>query len=152
MRLTGLTKEIIEKVSENPGLHMAELANELGLHPRSIDRPVRTLRELGLLRTKQGRSGGIFPTEDAKILLRKGEISLGRAFDIKIVSKDRPGLLADISTKIAQNGGNIVSTSLNKPTGYTVQMVLRVEGSDPKTLENSIREIKEIEDLRIESL
>ncbi|MFQ5887994.1 MAG: ACT domain-containing protein [Candidatus Hydrothermarchaeales archaeon] len=152
MRLTGLTKEILEHVVENPGLHMADLAGSLGLHPRSIDRHVRTLRELGLIRTKQGRAGGLLPTEDAKVLLRKGEISLGYVVDIKIVSNDRPGLLADISSKIAQNGGNIVSTSLNKPTGYTVQMVLRVEGADPKALENSISEISDIEDLRIETI
>ena len=92
------------------------------------------------------------PTEDAKFLIRKVEVSLGYAVDIKIVSKDRPGLLADISSKIAQNGGNIVSTSLNKPTGYTVQMVIRVEGADPKMLESSILEINEIEDLRIEAV
>ncbi len=152
MRLTGLTKEILEQVDQNPGLHMADLAESLGLHPRSIDRHVRTLRELGLIRTKQGRAGGLLPTEDAKVLIRKGEVSLGFAVDIKIVSRDRPGLLADISSKIAQNGGNIVSTSLNKPTGYTVQMVIRVEGADPKMLEGSILEINEIEDLRIEAV
>ncbi|MEE8358669.1 MAG: ACT domain-containing protein [Candidatus Hydrothermarchaeales archaeon] len=152
MRLTGLTKEILENVDENPGLHMADLAKNLGLHPRSIDRHIRTLRELGLIRTKRGRAGGLLPTEDAKVLLRKGEVSLGYAIDIMIVSNDRPGLLADISSKIAQNGGNIVSTSLNKPTGYTVQMVIRVEGADPKVLESSIKEITDIKDIRIETI
>lgn len=150
MRLSGLTKEIIARVIEDPGIHMADLAETLGVHTRSLDRPIRTLRELGLLRTKRGRAGGILPTEDAKVLLRKGEISLGYVVDIKIVSNDRPGLLADISSKIANNGGNIVSTSLNKPTGYIVQMVLRVEGADPRDLERSISKIKDIEDLKVE--
>lgn len=149
MRLTGLAKQILAQVVRDPGINMRELAKKINKSPRSVEWPLRTLRELDLVRTKAGRKGGIYPTEDGRFLLETGEIILSQRVEIEIAAQDKVGLLAEVSSNITKSGGNIVATTLGKPNPHTVEIHLSVEGVGKDRLKEALSKISGVEKLRI---
>ncbi|EHP87764.1 Rrf2 family transcriptional regulator [Methanotorris formicicus] len=111
MKVSGLTKEIMELLKTYSTTK--EIAEKLNMHPKNIDRHIRTLRDLGLVETKKGKKGGIKLTKDGRYLIEKGEINLS-IIKVQIIAKDRIGLLAEITSKISEINGNILSTTLEK--------------------------------------
>ncbi len=111
MRPEGTTKKIME-ILKHPAT-TKEIAEYLNLHPKNVDRYIRVLRDLGLVTTKKGKNGGAYLTKEGKYLIEKGHISLITT-KVQIVAEDRIGLLADISSKISNMGGNILSTTLER--------------------------------------
>ncbi|WP_421077271.1 Rrf2 family transcriptional regulator [Methanothermococcus sp. Ax23] len=111
MKLEGTTKKIMELLTEYSTTK--DIAEHLNLHPKNIDRYIRVLRDLGLVMTKKGKNGGVFLTEEGKYLIEKKYISL-ITIKVQIVTEDRIGLLADISSEISKIGGNILSTTLER--------------------------------------
>ena len=149
MRLSGLAKQILAQAVKEPGIKMKDLARKISKSPRSVEWPLRVLRELGLIRTKAGRKGGIYPTEDGRFLLETGEVILSQRVEIEIVAQDRMGLLAEISSNITKSGGSIVATTLGKPNPYIVEIHLSVEGVGKDRLKDALSKISGVEKLKI---
>ncbi|ABR56484.1 ACT domain-containing protein [Methanococcus aeolicus] len=124
MELQGTTKNIMEQLLKYNTTK--DIAQQLNLHPKNVDRYIRVLRDLGLLTTKKGRSGGAYLTKEGIYLVEKNKISLITT-KVQIIAKDRIGLLADISLNISNLGGNILSTTLEKEGDNIVIIWLTVE-------------------------
>ncbi|MBW9221850.1 Rrf2 family transcriptional regulator [Methanothermococcus sp. SCGC AD-155-C09] len=135
MKLEGTTKKIMELLSKYNTTK--EISKDLNLHPKNVDRYIRVLRDLGLVITKKGKNGGVYITEEGKYLLEKGQISLMMA-KVRIVAEDRIGLLADISLKISEIGGNILSTTLERENNKVV-IWLSLENVDFKKLKATLK-------------
>jgi len=135
MKLEGTTKKIMELLSKYNTTK--EISKDLNLHPKNVDRYIRVLRDLGLVITKKGKNGGVYITEEGKYLLEKGQISLMTA-KVRIVAEDRIGLLADISLKISEIGGNILSTTLERENNKVV-IWLSLENVDFKKLKTTLK-------------
>jgi len=135
MKLEGTTKRIMELLTECNTVK--EISNRLNLHPKNVDRYIRVLRDLGLVTTKKGKNGGVYLTEEGRYLIEKGCISL-LTRKIRIVAEDRIGLLADISSKISEIGGNILSTTLERENGDVV-IWLVIENVDVKELRRVLK-------------
>ena len=56
--LKGTRKSIMEIISNNPTITLDQIASQLGKNPRGIDKHVKILRELGVLRRVDGNNGG----------------------------------------------------------------------------------------------
>jgi ATP-dependent DNA helicase RecG len=56
--LKGTRKSIMEIISNNPTITLDQIASQLGKNPRGIDKHVKILRELGVLRRVDGKNGG----------------------------------------------------------------------------------------------
>lgn len=56
--LKGTRKSIMEIISNNPAITLDQIASQLGKNPRGIDKHVKILRELGVLRRVDGNNGG----------------------------------------------------------------------------------------------
>lgn len=56
--LKGTRKSIMEIISNNPNITLDQIASQLGKNPRGIDKHVKILRELGVLRRVDGNNGG----------------------------------------------------------------------------------------------
>ena len=135
MKVEGTTKKIMELLTECNTVK--EISNRLNLHPKNVDRYIRVLRDLGLVITKKGKNGGVYLTEEGRYLIEKGYISL-LTRKIRIVAEDRIGLLADISSKISEIGGNILSTTLEKEK-YHVVIWLEIENVDVEELRRVLK-------------
>ena len=135
MKLEGTTKRIMELLTECNTVK--EISNRLNLHPKNVDRYIRVLRDLGLVTTKKGKNGGVYLTEEGRYLIEKGYISL-LTRKIRIVAEDRIGLLADISSKISEIGGNILSTTLERENSDVV-IWLVIENVDVKELRRVLK-------------
>ena len=135
MKLEGTTKKIMELLSKYNTTK--EISKDLNLHPKNVDRYIRVLRDLGLVITKKGKNGGVYITEEGKYLLERGQISLMTA-KVRIVAEDRIGLLADISLKISEIGGNILSTTLERENNKVV-IWLSLENVDFKKLKTTLK-------------
>jgi threonine dehydratase len=70
----------------------------------------------------------------ANVLLR-GLLRDGRLLRLRMEIPDRPGVLADISTKIGASGGNIIEVSHQRlfasPSVQSAQLEVMVEARDP---------------------
>jgi predicted transcriptional regulator/predicted amino acid-binding ACT domain protein len=137
MELQGTTKNIMEQLLKYNTTK--EIAQQLNLHPKNVDRYIRVLRDLGLLTTKKGRAGGVYLTKEGTYLVEKNKISLITT-KVQIIAKDRIGLLADISLNISNLGGNILSTTLEKEGDTIVVIWLTVDN----IAINEITELKNI--------
>jgi len=135
MKLEGTTKKIMELLSKYNTTK--EISKDLNLHPKNVDRYIRVLRDLGLVITKKGKNGGVYITEEGKYLIERGQISLMTA-KVRIVAEDRIGLLADISLKISEIGGNILSTTLERENNKVV-IWLSLENVDFKKLKTTLK-------------
>lgn len=135
MKVEGTTKKIMELLTECNTVK--EISNRLNLHPKNVDRYIRVLRDLGLVITKKGKNGGVYLTEEGRYLIEKGYISL-LTRKIRIVAEDRIGLLADISSKISEIGGNILSTTLEKEKDHVV-IWLEIENVDVEELRKVLK-------------
>ncbi|AAM02238.1 Predicted transcriptional regulator of amino acid metabolism consisting of an ACT domain and a DNA-binding HTH domain [Methanopyrus kandleri AV19] len=124
-RLSGRARDILELVVNNSGITVSEISRRLGLHRSTLDRYVKILKDLGLVETKPGRGGGVYPTKDAVLLVRSGgRVTIvrrggGRA-RILIEAEDRPGLLADVTNRLASAGVNILETELKVEEGIAI--------------------------------
>ena len=135
MKLEGTTKRIMELLTECNTVK--EISNRLNLHPKNVDRYIRVLRDLGLVITKKGKNGGVYLTEEGRYLIDRGHISL-LTRKIRIVAEDRIGLLADISSKISEIGGNILSTTLERENSDVV-IWLVIENVDVEELRRVLK-------------
>jgi len=135
MKLEGTTKRIMELLTECSTVR--EISDRLDLHPKNVDRYIRVLRDLGLVTTKKGKNGGVYLTEEGRYLIEKGHISL-LTRKIRIVAEDRIGLLADISSRISEIGGNILSTTLERENGDVV-IWLEIENVDVEELRRVLK-------------
>ena len=135
MKLEGTTKKIMELLSKYNTTK--EISKDLNLHSKNVDRYIRVLRDLGLVTTKRGKNGGVYITEEGKYLLEKGQVSL-MTTKVRIVAEDRIGLLADISSKISEIGGNILSTTLEREDNKVV-IWLSLENIDFKKLKTTLK-------------
>jgi len=130
MKLEGTTRRIMELLRECNTVK--EISSRLNIHPKNVDRYIKVLRDLGLVTTKKGKKGGVYLTEEGKYLLERGHVSL-LTRKIRIVAEDRIGLLADISSKISEIGGNILSTTLEREDNQVV-IWLEIENVDVEKL------------------
>ncbi|HID47382.1 MAG TPA: ArsR family transcriptional regulator [Methanothermococcus okinawensis] len=130
MKLEGTTKRIMELLTECNTVK--EISSRLHLHPKNVDKYIRVLRDLGLVTTKKGKYGGVYLTEEGKYLVERGHVSL-LTRKIRIVAEDRRGLLADISSKISEIGGNILSTTLEREKDHVI-IWLEIENIDVEEL------------------
>ncbi|HIP16448.1 MAG TPA: ArsR family transcriptional regulator [Methanothermococcus okinawensis] len=135
MRVEGTTKKIMELLTECNTVK--EVSSKLNIHPKNVDRYIRVLRDLGLVITKKGKNGGVYLTEEGRYLIERGNISL-LTRKIRIVAEDRIGLLADISSKISEIGGNILSTTLEKEKNNVV-IWLEIENVDVEELKRVLK-------------
>lgn len=135
MKLEGTTKKIMELLSKYNTTK--EISKELNLHPKNVDRYIRVLRDLGLVTTKRGKNGGVYITKEGKYLLEKRQMSL-MMVKVRIVAEDRIGLLADISSKISEMGGNILSTTLEREDNKVI-IWLSLENIDFKKLKTTLK-------------
>ena len=135
MKLEGTTKKIMELLTKYNTVK--EISSELNIHPKNVDRYIRVLRDLGLVITKKGKNGGVYLTEEGRYLVEKGCISLITT-KIRIVAEDRIGLLADISSKISEIGGNILSTTLERENSDVV-IWLVIENVDVEELRRVLK-------------
>ncbi len=154
MHLRGRARDILELVVENPGATVSELAQRLGLHRSTMDRYIKILKDLGLVRTKPGRGGGVYPTCDSVVLVRsEGRVRLvrrgGSRARITVKAKDRPGLLADVSERFARAGVNILETELQVVDGIAV-MRFEAENVVHEEVLRELRGLKGLRELRIE--
>ncbi|NPB02172.1 MAG: ACT domain-containing protein [Methanopyri archaeon] len=126
---------------------MKEISEELGLHRSTLDRYLKILKDLGLVKTKPGRGGGVYPTTEGLTLLKAGHVELvptsGVEAIVHVEAEDRPGLLAEVSRRLAAAGANIVKTDLVVENGIA-KMRFEAEHVVP---EKVIRELDEIEGL-----
>ena len=154
MHLRGRARDILELVVDNPGTTVSELAQRLGLHRSTMDRYIKILKDLGLVRTKPGRGGGVYPTCDSVVLVRsEGRVRLvrrgGSRARITVKAKDRPGLLADVSERFARAGVNILETELQVVDGIAV-MRFEAENVVHEEVLRELRGLKGLRELRIE--
>ena len=56
--LKGTRKTIVEIIESNPNITLDQLAEQIGKNPRGIDKHVKILRELGILRRIGPDKGG----------------------------------------------------------------------------------------------
>ncbi|MHC1580879.1 HTH domain-containing protein [Methanopyrus sp.] len=154
MHLRGRARDILELVVDNPGTTVSELAQRLGLHRSTMDRYIKILKDLGLVRTKPGRGGGVYPTCDSVVLVRsEGRVRLvrrgGSRARITVKAEDRPGLLADVSERFARAGVNILETELQVVDGIAV-MRFEAENVVHEEVLRELRGLKGLRELRIE--
>jgi len=154
VHLRGRARDILKLVVENPGTTVSELAQRLGLHRSTMDRYIKILKDLGLVRTKPGRGGGVYPTCDSVVLVRsEGRVRLvrrgGSRARITVKAKDRPGLLADVSERFARAGVNILETELQVVDGIAV-MRFEAENVVHEEVLRELRGLKGLRELRIE--
>ncbi len=115
----------MELVVNNSGITVSEISRQLGLHRSTLDRYIKILKDLGLVETKPGRGGGVYPTKDAVLLVRSGgRVTIARRGGgharILIEAEDRPGLLADVTNRLASAGVNILETELKVEDGIAI--------------------------------
>ena len=64
--------------------------------------------------------------------------------EIKVLSEDRPGLLAEISASISNIGSNIESFRMDPPVGNSVQMYIILDVKDRIHLARVMRRIRRL--------
>ena len=69
-----------------------------------------------------------------------GEFSV----EIKIISDDRPGLLAEISASISETNSNIVNFRMDPPAGTSIQMFVVIEVKDRQHLAKIMRKLRRL--------
>jgi (p)ppGpp synthase/HD superfamily hydrolase len=70
----------------------------------------------------------------------KGDFSV----EIKIISDDRPGLLAEISASISEANSNIVNFRMDPPAGSSIQMFVVIELKDRQHLAKIMRRLRRL--------
>ena len=56
--LKGTRKDIVDIISNNPNVTIPQIAEQLGMNPRGIDKHLKTLREQGIIRCVGPDKGG----------------------------------------------------------------------------------------------
>ena len=64
--------------------------------------------------------------------------------EIKIISDDRPGLLAEISASISEADSNIVNFRMDPPAGTSIQMFVVIEVKDRQHLAKIMRRLRRL--------
>jgi guanosine-3',5'-bis(diphosphate) 3'-pyrophosphohydrolase len=64
--------------------------------------------------------------------------------EIKIISDDRPGLLAEISASISETNSNIVNFRMDLPAGTSIQMFTVIEVKDRQHLAKIMRKLRRL--------
>ena len=64
--------------------------------------------------------------------------------EIKIISDDRPGLLAEISASISETDSNIVNFRMDLPAGTSIQMFTVIEVKDRQHLAKIMRKLRRL--------
>ncbi len=64
--------------------------------------------------------------------------------EIKIISDDRPGLLAEISASISEANSNIVNFRMDPPAGTSIQMFVVIEVKDRQHLAKIMRRLRRL--------
>ena len=64
--------------------------------------------------------------------------------EIKIISDDRPGLLAEISASISEAASNIVNFRMDPPAGTSIQMFVVIEVKDRQHLAKIMRKLRRL--------
>ena len=64
--------------------------------------------------------------------------------EIKIISDDRPGLLAEISASISETDSNIVNFRMDPPAGTSIQMFVVIEVKDRQHLAKIMRKLRRL--------
>ena len=64
--------------------------------------------------------------------------------EIKIISDDRPGLLAEISASISEANSNIVNFRMDPPAGSSIQMFIIIELKDRPHLAKIMRRLRRL--------
>ena len=64
--------------------------------------------------------------------------------EIKIISDDRPGLLAEISASISETNSNIVNFRMDPPAGTSIQMFVVIEVKDRQHLAKIMRRLRRL--------
>mgnify|MGYP006231556065 FL=1 len=64
--------------------------------------------------------------------------------EIKIISDDRPGLLAEISASISETNSNIVNFRMDPPAGTSIQMFVVIEVKDRQHLAKIMRKLRRL--------
>ena len=64
--------------------------------------------------------------------------------EIKIISDDRPGLLAEISASISETDSNIVNFRMDPPAGTSIQMFVVIEVKDRQHLAKIMRRLRRL--------
>ena len=64
--------------------------------------------------------------------------------EIKIISDDRPGLLAEISASISETNSNIVNFRMDLPAGTSIQMFAVIEVKDRQHLAKIMRKLRRL--------
>ena len=64
--------------------------------------------------------------------------------EIKIISDDRPGLLAEISASISETDSNIVNFRMDPPAGTSIQMFTVIEVKDRQHLAKIMRKLRRL--------
>ena len=65
--------------------------------------------------------------------------------EIKIISDDRPGLLAEISASISEANSNIVNFRMDPPAGSSIQMFIIIELKDRPHLAKIMRRLRRLD-------
>ena len=77
----------------------------------------------------------------------------GRTITCMIQLKDKPGLLADIMTKVANSKGNILTVHqtipINKVATLTLSIEMEYEGGDIEVLLHQIEEIEDVYKVKV---
>ena len=72
------------------------------------------------------------------------EVSGDFSVEIKIISDDRPGLLAEISASISEANSNIVNFRMDPPAGSSIQMFIIIELKDRPHLAKIMRRLRRL--------
>ena len=73
------------------------------------------------------------------------EVSGDFSVEIKIISDDRPGLLAEISASISEANSNIVNFRMDPPAGSSIQMFIIIELKDRPHLAKIMRRLRRLD-------
>ena len=73
------------------------------------------------------------------------EVSGDFSVEIKIISDDRPGLLAEISASISEANSNIVNFRMAPPAGSSIQMFIIIELKDRPHLAKIMRRLRRLD-------
>ncbi|MDC3144884.1 ACT domain-containing protein [SAR86 cluster bacterium] len=64
---------------------------------------------------------------------------------LRIISDDRPGLLAEISASISEANSNIVNFRMDPPAGSSIQMFIIIELKDRPHLAKIMRRLRRLD-------
>jgi threonine dehydratase len=92
--------------------------------------------------------GGNIDTRILANVLLRGMLRDGRLLRLRLEIPDRPGVLADIATRIAARGGNVIEVIHQRlfaaPSVQTAELEVMVEARDPVHAADIVAALEEI--------